>query len=501
MSTSNEIINLRSRDDSPVLPIKQEYRLECLSRREREVARIYANGAGYRDISEQLCIAPTTVRTHLQTIYRKLKITSKLELYQAVLADQGQSAPSKVESHPSCATGRASIAVLPFSITDKDSEQHHLGDGIADELITTLSQIEELFVVAKNSSFQFREKALDTSQIARQLGVRYLLDGSVRRSGDRLRISAQLLVAPTGQQIWAQRYDGEMSDIFSLQDHIANSVVTAVRPTLRTAEIDRSIRKDACELDAYDCFLRALPYLARHTPTSMQTADELLEKAIGLDPNYPPALAYAGLLKVNRPQFGLSKSPQSDFQIGLKLAQRALDAAPDSAIALAIAGYTTMQVRRDHLDAIDLANAAISRSSSSFLSFQILGWIYNWFGDGQLAIEQFQHCSLLSPLDRRSHLTDVGLAFANLMEGRPETSLKFAKKAYSKNSEFPPCLRQMVAALATLERLEEASEVALQLLKLQPGFTVSSWCRSAPFRETKAQKQMIAALIAGGLPE
>ena len=271
---------------------------------------------------------------------------------------------------------KPSIAVLPFDNMSGDPEQSYFADGIAEDIITALSRVGWLFVIARNSSFAFKGRNAETADIGRKLGVRYLLEGSVRKADNRVRITAQLVEATAGNHLWAERFDGTLDDIFELQDSITESVVGAIGPKLRKSEIARARRKHPENLDAYDWLLRSLPYIAAFTRQDLDSAKTFLDNAIALDPSYGEALARAAWTHAIKPAFGWSEAPEDDLRRALEYAQRALRAEPENPIALAYSAYATVLVRRDYETGADLVEKSLAIDPNAAMSWAATRW--NW---------------------------------------------------------------------------------------------------------------------------
>ena len=392
---------------------------------------------------------------------------------------------------------RPAIAVLPFHNLSGEREQDYFADGMVDEIITGLSRIKWLFVISRNSTFAYRGKPLDVKTVGRELGVRYVLEGSVRRAGNQVRVTGQLIETETAAHVWADRYDGTLDDLFALQDRLTMSVIGAVEPSLRKVEIERALRKRPDSLDAYDLYLRALPHAATAMPEHADRAVELLDAAIRLEPNY--AIAHGYLAWCHEQRYFRAGLDPKVRELAIHHAQAAIEGGSDDATALATGGFVIGGVGGDFETAVDALDRSIALSPSSALAFGLSSVIRAWVGDYQIAIEHAQMGIRLGPHDPLVYLPYVGLAYAHFFAGNFVEAAAAGRRGLAANPKFSvPCYLQ-VASLARLGRLEEASAMARLLLELQPGFTVSSLILG--YLSDRGRLKMIGdALLEAGLP-
>lgn len=395
---------------------------------------------------------------------------------------------------------KPSVAVLPFDNMSGDPEQAYFADGIAEDLITALSRVSWLFIIARNSSFAFKGEKVDIRTIGARLGVRYLVEGSVRRARERVRVTAQLIEASSGQHLWADRYDGPLDRVFELQDQITTSLVGAIEPKLRSTEIARARRKRPDSLDAFDLLLQALPHVATMTGDGLGRAIELLDRAIVLAPTYSQALGYSAYCRALRPFHGYSADPARDFREASELARRALDSDPEDPVGLRAAAVTVVLVDRDYQAGWDLMDRSLAIDSNSAYSWALRGWISIWAGEPEQAIPEFERAIRLSPYDQWISNYSLGMAFALNTSGRFEEGLRWARRAIRENPSWIACHRQLVGALSLVGRLEEAREAARRHQAIDPNFTVRRWVETGPFRRTPNQERLFAALREAGLP-
>ncbi len=327
----------------------------------------------YRQVKARLDLSVSDLgQTQLKNIAEPLRIYS---LAVGVAAKtkpvtQGESVPPIAHAATPGLPDKPSIAVLPFTNMSGDPDQEYFVDGMVEDIITALSRFNQLFVIARNSTFTYKGRAVDVRQVARELGVRYVLEGGVRKSGSRLRITGQLIDAATGAHLWADRFDGGLDDVFDLQDKVTASVVGAIEPTLRKAEIERARRKPVDNLDAYDLFLRALSHLYAMRPDENLLGIALLDKAVEIEPTYAPALAHAAWCYEQRNTRGWASASADDAETAVALARRALAAGSDDAVAVVLAGFVLVMVARDHRAGLDAVRRALERNpGSGFVNF------------------------------------------------------------------------------------------------------------------------------------
>jgi TolB-like protein len=368
---------------------------------------------------------------------------------------------------------RPSIAVLPFQNMSSDPEQEYFADGMVEDIIAGLSRIKWLFVIARNSSFVYKGKAVDIRQAGRELGVRYLLEGGVRKSGNRVRITSQLIEAETGTHLWVERYDRLLDDIFAVQDEITMSVIGAIEPNLRKAETERVKRKRPDNLDAYDLFLRSLPFVSSMMAESAAPAIPLLEKALELEPNY--ASAHAALAWCLHCRFSRGLLREEDRAAALLHAGAAIAGGGDDATALAISGLVIWFDNHDSTTALDLFDRALALSTSNIFVFCCSAAPLAWMGKTDLAIERAQRALRLSPFDPMNFLSYDALALSYLQIGRNDEALAAAWRAAACNPSFSVPQLLQAAALVRLGRNEDAKAAAQRVLKLDPTFTVRKY--------------------------
>jgi TolB-like protein len=393
---------------------------------------------------------------------------------------------------------RPSIAVLPFANLSGGTEQDYFIDGMVDDIITGLSRINWLFVIARNSSFAYKGRTTDVKQVGRELGVRYVLEGSARKVLDRVRISAQLIDASTGGHVWAERYDRRSEDIFALQDEIALSVVGAIAPSLRRAEINRVKRTRPDSLGAYDLVLRAQPDVDSGMPEQVTRALLLLERAIELDPVY--ALAHGNAAMCHHCLFLRAGLQEIHRAASIRHARAAILHGQDDALALTWAGFSMGMDGHDRAAAFAALEAALAISPSSALTYILGSVMLGWGGEAERAIEWSERGLRLSPFDSWAWAAFDAQAMGHFHRGRHEDAARAAYRSVQANPAHSITYVQLSAALASLGRLEEARAAAARVLELHPTFRYSRQFLGVNCAPELASS-LGRALQAAGLPE
>jgi adenylate cyclase len=393
---------------------------------------------------------------------------------------------------------KPSIAVLPFRNMSGDPEQEYFVDGMVDDIITGLSRIKWLFVIARNSTFTYKGRAVDVKRVGRELGVRYVLEGSVRKLADRVRITGQLVDAGSGAHVWAERYDRKAEDVFALQDEIALAVVGAIEPNLLRAEVERVKRKRPDSLDAYDLVLRAQPDVYSGMPDRARTALPLLERALELNSGYALAHAFAAMCHHNL--FLRAGLREEERVASIRYAHMAMMHGQDDALALTFAGFSIGMDGHDRTAAFTAFEAALALSPSSALTYIFGSVILGWTGEAERAIEWGERGLRLSPFDPWAFAAFGSLMLASFQRGRYDDALKAAHKAVQSNPAHSINHVMLAGALAKLGRLEEARSAASKALELQPSFQCKRQLAGVDCPPSLAVPPL-EALVAAGLPE
>ncbi len=400
---------------------------------------------------------------------------------------------------------KPSIAVLAFQNMSSDPEQDYFADGIADEILTALSRFRELFVIARTSSFTYKGKTVDVRRIGRELGVRYVLEGSVRKAGGRLRITGQLVDAASGVQVWSDRFEGNEEDIFDLQDRVASAVVNAVAPKIEQAEITRAVAKATDSLDAYDYFMRASACIYRWGRSDLEEAEVLLKKSIELDPKF--AAAYAGAiwcLAWRVVNFWTDDLATDAARCG-ELARQAVDLAPDDANVLSIAGYSLAQVGAEFDEGIALINRAVNLNPNLARAWFVSAVVHIFIGKPETAIEHNERAMRLSPRDIVLHLMMHTMARACFYCGRLDEAIAWSTRAMRESPHsHEGSILHLAASYAFTQRPEEASSALAKFLAIHPQARLSNlWQLSHPraVRAPDLVSKLKEGLRLAGMPE
>jgi TolB-like protein/class 3 adenylate cyclase len=396
---------------------------------------------------------------------------------------------------------RPSIAVLPFQNMSGDVEQDYFADGIVEDVITALSRMRWLFVIARNSSFAYKGRAVDIKQVGRELGVRYVLEGSVRKSGNRVRITGQLIDTSTAAHLWADRFDGQLEDVFELQDRITGSVVGAIAPKLEEAELERSRRKPTENLDAYDHYLRGMANVHLWTLEGNRDALAHFYKAIDLDPKFATAYGMAARCYSQRKAMGWVIDAAHDIAETARLAKRAVELGPDDALALSASGIALAFVVGNYAEGDALTDLALTHNRNLAWAWLFGGWTKLWVGEFETGIERVRHAMRLSPNDPQIFIMQDAMVAAEFCLGRYAEALQWAAKAL-RGRPLPLTEYFAVSSSAHVGRLEEARERMNQILRTNPALRISHLRETFPeLRRPEDFTRFADGLRQAGLPE
>jgi adenylate cyclase len=386
---------------------------------------------------------------------------------------------------------KPSIAVLPFQNLSGDPEQEYFADGMVEEIITALSRIHWLFVIARNSTFTYKGQTIDVKQVGRELGVRYVLEGSVRKGGGRVRITAQLIEAETGAHLWADRFDGSLDDIFDLQDKVAISIAGVIEPTLQAAEIRYSVARPTKDLTAYDLYLRARALASSYERDHLAQALDLLEQVIDREPRYGPALALAATYRVDLENYDWAdrRDEAENRRAAVDLAREALSVAADDPGVLGRSAIVLGRFGEDIDAALALIDRALVLNPSFAFAWYWSGWLRVFAGQSELAIEHFETSMRLNPRGQRGfHLAGIGMA--HFVSRRFEEALTVLRISLEEVPAFAPAYRTLVACYAHTGRLDEARSILKRLVALTPVVVPTA----SPFRRPEHLELFVSGL-------
>ena len=398
---------------------------------------------------------------------------------------------------------KPSITVLPFQNMSDDPEQDYFADGVVQEIITALSRFRYLFVIARNSSFTYKGRVVDVKQVGRELGVRYLLEGSVRKAVNRVRITGQLIDAFTGATLWADRFEGELPNIFDLQDQVAEKVVSAIAPRVFQAEIERSKRKPTENLDAYDHYLRAFASLRNWTRDveANSQALRLFYKAIELDPDFAAAYGGTAGCYIERKTNGWMVDGAQETTEATRVARRAVELGKDDAGTLSVGGFTLAYVAHELEAGANYTEQAIMLNPNFAAAWHFGGLLKAFLGEPEVAIERVQRAMRLSPLDPLMPIFQLAIAFAHFIAGRYDEAIVWAHKAMQEQPNRLGALRLLAASNALTGQLQQAQTAIARLRQLDPSQRVSNLKNVLSLRRPEDLARFEDGLRKAGLPE
>lgn len=394
-----------------------------------------------------------------------------------------------------------SLAVLPFHNLSGNAEQDYFADGVVEDIITALSRFKSFAMIARNSSFAYKGRAVDVRQVANDLGVRYVLEGSVRRSGERLRIAAQLVDGTSGAHVWADKFDGVVIDIFEVQDRITESVVGVVEPHIRQAEIERSRRKPPESLDAYDLYLRALPKIFAAQPAENAEANALLMRAVALEPNYAPFLVHAGWTFERGVIFGWPTLTGDDRTAALDLVRRAIANARGDGAVLARCGAALLHMERDYGRGMQIVANALEANPNNQMVLIFAAVANLHCGSLEKSLALSRRAILMSPGDALGFYPMTAIAHAQMALGNYEEALKEAERTLAVNPNYPAIYWMLISANAQLGRMDEARRWLEKFRALAPGATISGIRDGQPAKDPTRMATILEGLRLAGLDE
>ncbi len=396
---------------------------------------------------------------------------------------------------------RPLIAVLPFAIAARDQEQDYFANGVVDDIITALSRFKSFAVVSRHSSFAYKDRPADVRHVAKELGVNYALEGSIRRSGNRLRIAARIVDGGSGAQLWAESFDGELNDIFDFQDRITESVAMLVEPHIQAAEIERSRRERPGSISAYDIYLRALAKISSESERDNADAYMLLLQGLEAEPDNALLLAHAAWALEHRHTMGWPPLGEDDVQVCAALARRGLEHAAGDAMVMAHCGVALLQTAKDYDWAVAVLQSAARANPNNLMVLVRAGIAHLHCGSLDEALAYFRRANRLSPGDRGAHFSLCGIADVHLVRGKYAEAIAWAARALASNPNFDPTLWVLIAANAHLGRMEEAHRYLRELKQLTPTVTIARIKAGQPAKDPTRIATMLEGLRMAGLEE
>jgi TolB-like protein/class 3 adenylate cyclase len=459
-----------------------------------------------------VCISGATydqVRKVLPITFAELGVQQVKNIQEPIRAyragrssEASETAPARVveTESPLPLPDKPSIAVLPFQNMSGDPEQEYFADGMVEEIITALSRLRELFVIARNSTFTYKGKPIDIRQVGRELGVRYVLEGSVRKMGNRVRITGQLIEAASGTHLWADRFDGDLQDIFNLQDQVTGRVANAIAPTIEQVEINRAAHKPTENLDAYDFYLRGVAAYYRFEKDATDDALRYFIKANQLDPNFALANALAASCYLQRRVQGWMVDAPKEIAEATRLARRAAELGKNDATALCYASATLAYVARDLDAGANLIDRALLLNPNSAVALHFRSHIKGWIGEPEQAIEDGLRAMRLDPLAPGLFYMQSSIAYGHFFAGRYGEASSWAERSIQEHISAAG-LRVLSASLALAGKLEEARDAAIRLMHFDPALRVSQIKGMIPIRRPDDLVRLEGGLRLAGLPE
>jgi TolB-like protein/class 3 adenylate cyclase/tetratricopeptide (TPR) repeat protein len=396
---------------------------------------------------------------------------------------------------------KPSIAVLSFENLSGDPEQEYFADGMVEDIITALSRLRWLFVIARNSSFAYKGRAVDVKRVGQELGVRYVLEGSVRKAGNRVRITGQLIDASMGVHLWADRFEGALEDLFDLQDQVTASVVGAIAPKLEQAEIERAKRKPTSSLDAYDYYLRGMAAVHLWTREGNEEALVHFRRAIELDPGFASAYGMAARCYSQRKAAGWMVDRERDSAEAERLARRAVELGKEDALALATAGIALAYVVGDLDDGAAFIDQALALNPNLAWAWLFSSYVKSWLGEPEAAIERVTRAMRLNPQDAQFFNMQTAMAQAHFLAGRYVEALSWAEAAVRGHPNYAFANTSVAVNAALAGRPEVAEKAVARLRQLQPQLRVSDLMEIFPIRQPEHRAKWVEGLVLAGISE
>jgi TolB-like protein/class 3 adenylate cyclase/Flp pilus assembly protein TadD len=395
---------------------------------------------------------------------------------------------------------KPSIAVLPFQNMSGDPEQEYFADGMVEDIITALSRFKSLFVIARNSSFTYKGKAVEIKRVGRELGVRYVLEGSVRKAGGRVRITGQLIEAATGAHLWAEKFDGAFEDVFELQDRVAEQVVATIAPTVERAEILAAHGRGTRDPNAYEFYIRGLAKAVEYDREATDAALVYYDRALRLDPKYATAHGRIAVAICTKTQFGWLGSAD-ETRLGVRHARLAIEHSGDDAVALADGGMALAFLAHEVEAGAAFVNQATELNANSATVWHRSGWVNVYAGKPEVALDHLARARRLSPVDIQMQQILTVTAAASFYAGRYADAISWADLALQRHPGFRPALNTLAAAKAMLGDVAGAKQAVAHMLALYPKHTITRWSGGMPLRREADMAAITTAMRLAGVPE
>ena len=408
--------------------------------------------------------------------------------------------PSPEASGPPPLPARPSLAVLPFANLSDDPAQEYFADGLVEEIITAIARLRWMFVIARNSTFAYKGSPVDIRHVSRELGVRYILEGSVRKSSERIRISAQLIDGASGNHIWADTIDGPLAQIFALQDTVAQGVAGAIEPKIRSAEIERARRKPTANLDAYDLYLRSLPHFVAGTAQDIAAALDYLEQAVALDPLYAVAHAAIASCRLRRLLISAVQPTPIFLSETAALARRAVELDPADPDVLSVAAYVVTFTARDYVAGAEWTDISMRLNPNSSIGWARSGFVNCWMSNFETGAACFSRAMRLSPSDPMTYVFQSGLGMAHMFQQNWPVAIDWITRSISNNRYFTPSYRYLAISLVQSGKIGEAREVVRELIRLDPLSSINR-AQLNCYRDEEPKRMYVESLRQAGLPE
>jgi adenylate cyclase len=439
------------------------------------------------------------VRKLLPLRFRDLGPQAVKHIDEPVRAYALAAGPAPDRPRPLPLPDKPSIAVLPFTNMSGDPEQEYFADGLVEDIITGLSRVRSFFVIARNSSFTYKGRAVDVRQVSRELGVRYVLEGSIRKAGTRVRIVGQLVDGTTGHHVWADRFEGELNDIFELQDQVTESVVGAVEPSIRLEEIRQARTKPTSYMTAYDLYLRALPRFYSMIREGFADVRRLTNEALSVDPDFTLAKALGAYIR----SISVSQCwhEPDDIRVAVRMAREVAAEARDDPTSLRFAAQVLAYSAKDYEPALSAIQRSLDLNPSSAQAYTGGGWVNAHAGRPLVAIDHFHKAMRLSPLDPEKGIALSGIGMSCLMLERHEEALRWGEDALREMPNYGSSHRVVIAALIGLGRPDEARAAAARLMEAFPTYNLALQIRINPWRDAAFARRYVEALRVAGIPE